>query len=212
VGNALLAGGGGQASTGCARRGAQCSGCERRGAGARAATGVAVKPQRPPIPHDPDTHLAPARPQTRPLGPQQGATGLIGSRLAAKLAAQGHRVRVLARDPAAARAKLPYPGLEFHGPAAWAGAVAGAGAVVNLAGTPIGTRCAGFGEGGRTGLGRRPEGRDRAPGPTDLAAGALGAARPGRPRRARQGAGARSAARGSDPESRAPQPPGGPPR
>ncbi|KAI8472834.1 MAG: hypothetical protein J3K34DRAFT_197222 [Monoraphidium minutum] len=69
-----------------------------------------------------------------------GATGLIGSRLASKLAAQGHRVRVLTRDVGSARGKLPYPGLEFYGPQQWAAAVVGAGAVVNLAGTPIGTR------------------------------------------------------------------------
>ncbi|KIZ04432.1 putative epimerase, partial [Monoraphidium neglectum] len=69
-----------------------------------------------------------------------GATGLIGSRLAAKLAAQGHRVRVLTRDTGAARSKLPYPGLEFAPPSQWARAVVGATAVVNLAGTPIGTR------------------------------------------------------------------------
>lgn len=70
-----------------------------------------------------------------------GATGLIGSRLTAKLASQGNSVRVLTRDVASARAKLPYPRLTFHGPEdAWASAVAGADAVVNLAGTPIGTR------------------------------------------------------------------------
>ena len=71
-----------------------------------------------------------------------GATGLIGSRLTAKLASQGHTVRVLTRDVAAARARLPYPRLTFHGnaPGAWEAAITGADAVVNLAGTPIGSR------------------------------------------------------------------------
>jgi hypothetical protein len=49
-------------------------------------------------------------------------------------------VRVLTRDTGAARSKLPYPGLEFAPPSQWARAVVGATAVVNLAGTPIGTR------------------------------------------------------------------------
>ncbi len=70
-----------------------------------------------------------------------GATGLIGSRLAAKLASQGNRVRVLTRNVASAQSKLPYPGLEFVAPSKWAAAVQGCDAVINLAGTPIGTRC-----------------------------------------------------------------------
>lgn len=54
--------------------------------------------------------------------------------------AQGHKVRVLTRNTAAAKAKLPAPGLEFFGPAQWAAAVQGADGVVNLAGEPIATR------------------------------------------------------------------------
>eukprot|EP00195_Chlamydomonas_chlamydogama_P017275 CAMPEP_0202902066 /NCGR_PEP_ID=MMETSP1392-20130828/16147_1 /ASSEMBLY_ACC=CAM_ASM_000868 /TAXON_ID=225041 /ORGANISM="Chlamydomonas chlamydogama, Strain SAG 11-48b" /LENGTH=299 /DNA_ID=CAMNT_0049588749 /DNA_START=231 /DNA_END=1130 /DNA_ORIENTATION=- len=69
-----------------------------------------------------------------------GATGLVGSRLAAKLASQGHKVKVLTRDPNSARSKLPYPGLEFCGPAQWDAAIASSTGVVNLAGEPIATR------------------------------------------------------------------------
>ncbi|PNW83260.1 hypothetical protein CHLRE_05g233305v5 [Chlamydomonas reinhardtii] len=69
-----------------------------------------------------------------------GATGLVGSRLVAKLAAAGHKVRVLTRNTGAARSKLSYPGLEFFGPADWAKGVEGAYGVVNLAGEPIATR------------------------------------------------------------------------
>ena len=53
-------------------------------------------------------------------------------------------MRVLTRNTASARSKLQYPGLEFFAPAQWAEAVKGCDAVVNLAGTPIGTRCAVF--------------------------------------------------------------------
>eukprot|EP00882_Tetradesmus_deserticola_P020041 GHRQ01021595.1.p1 GENE.GHRQ01021595.1~~GHRQ01021595.1.p1 ORF type:complete len:243 (+),score=68.61 GHRQ01021595.1:406-1134(+) len=69
-----------------------------------------------------------------------GATGLVGSRLAAKLAAQGNRVRVLTRNVNSAKAKLQYPGLEFYSLAQINQAVKGSDAVVNLAGEPIGTR------------------------------------------------------------------------
>ncbi|GLC58664.1 hypothetical protein PLESTB_001385800 [Pleodorina starrii] len=69
-----------------------------------------------------------------------GATGLVGSRLVAKLAAAGHKVRVLTRNPASARSKLSYPGLEFFGPSEWRRGVEGASGVVNLAGEPIATR------------------------------------------------------------------------
>lgn len=72
--------------------------------------------------------------------PLAGATGLVGSRLAAKLAAQGNKVRVLTRDVNSAKAKLQYPGLEFYSLAQITQAVQGADAVVNLAGAPIGTR------------------------------------------------------------------------
>ncbi len=63
-----------------------------------------------------------------------GATGLVGSRLVARLAAQGHSVRVLTRNVGAARSKLPYGRLEFYAPTDWPRAFAGANAVVNLAG------------------------------------------------------------------------------
>lgn len=63
-----------------------------------------------------------------------GATGLVGSRLVAKLAAGGHSVRVLTRDVGRARAKLPYGRLQFYGQSDWASAIDGATAVVNLAG------------------------------------------------------------------------------
>lgn len=63
-----------------------------------------------------------------------GATGLVGCRLVARLAAQGHSVRVLTRSVGAARGKLPYGRLEFYAPPDWAKAFAGATAVVNLAG------------------------------------------------------------------------------
>jgi len=69
-----------------------------------------------------------------------GATGLVGSKLASRLAAQGHKVRVLTRDVNAAKSKLPYPGLEFFPQSKWADAVKGATGVVNLAGEPIATR------------------------------------------------------------------------
>jgi NAD dependent epimerase/dehydratase family enzyme len=70
-----------------------------------------------------------------------GATGLVGSRLAAKLAAQGNKVRVITRNVSGAKGKLPYPGLEFYSLNEIQKAVDGAYAVVNLAGEPIGTRC-----------------------------------------------------------------------
>jgi hypothetical protein len=92
-------------------------------------------------------HQTPHTPQHRhncpPSKQHAGATGLIGSRLAAELASRGATVRVLTRDPAEAARKLPAAGrkYEYYGPSDWAAAVTGADAVVNLAGTPIGTRC-----------------------------------------------------------------------
>ena len=62
----------------------------------------------------------------------------MGSRLAAKLASQGHGVRVLTRDVGRARGKLPYGRLEFFGPADWQRGLAGATGVVNLAGASSG--------------------------------------------------------------------------
>ena len=70
------------------------------------------------------------------LSPTAGATGLVGSRLVAKLAAQGHTARVLTRNVDAARAKLPFPRTEFFAPPQWGNAVRGARGVVNLAGAP----------------------------------------------------------------------------
>eukprot|EP00887_Chlorella_sp_A99_P005637 scaffold1.g5637.t1 len=69
-----------------------------------------------------------------------GATGLIGSRLVQQLLSQGYAVRVLTRNPAAARSKLPFAGVEFAAPPQWPAAVRGTVAVINLAGEPIATR------------------------------------------------------------------------
>eukprot|EP00873_Tetraselmis_striata_P014808 jgi/Tetstr1/435072/TSEL_024041.t1 len=69
-----------------------------------------------------------------------GATGLIGSRLVAKLTAQGHAVRVLGRNLSAAQSKLPYRNVSFYGPNEWEQGVRGCTGVVNLAGEPIATR------------------------------------------------------------------------
>lgn len=68
---------------------------------------------------------------------------MVGSRLAAKLASQGNKVRVITRNVNSARGKLQYPGLEFFSITQTADAIRGADAVVNLAGEPIGTRWAG---------------------------------------------------------------------
>lgn len=72
--------------------------------------------------------------------PQLGATGLIGSRLVAKLAYQKCKVKVLTRNASQARSKLPYPGVTFHETNSWNSAICGCDAVVNLAGEPIATR------------------------------------------------------------------------
>lgn len=69
-----------------------------------------------------------------------GATGLVGSRLASRLASSGREVRVLTRDVASAKGKLPLPRTRFFGPGEWAAALRGAGGVVNLAGEPIASR------------------------------------------------------------------------
>ena len=78
--------------------------------------------------------------KTHPLSLSTGATGLVGSRLVARLAAAGTPLRIISRDPAAARARLPLPRREFFGPADLAAAVDGASGVVNLAGEPIAAR------------------------------------------------------------------------
>ncbi|KAK9806784.1 hypothetical protein WJX72_002731 [[Myrmecia] bisecta] len=69
-----------------------------------------------------------------------GATGLVGTRLVAKLTAHGHSVKVLTRDVKRARSKLAAPRVEFFGPDQWAKAVCGCSGVINLAGEPIATR------------------------------------------------------------------------
>jgi uncharacterized protein len=69
-----------------------------------------------------------------------GASGLVGVRLVQELAARGYAVRVLTRNPSAARNKLRLPGVEFFVPSQWPNAIRGARAVVNLAGEPIATR------------------------------------------------------------------------
>lgn len=71
---------------------------------------------------------------------QLGATGLIGSRLVAKLACCKCHVRVLTRDVKYARDKLRYPGVTHYPADAWESAIEGCDAVVNLAGEPIATR------------------------------------------------------------------------
>ena len=63
-----------------------------------------------------------------------GATGLVGSRLVAKLSSLGHTVRVLTRNASAARSKLPYGRVEIFDPSRWAEAVKGSDGVINLAG------------------------------------------------------------------------------
>lgn len=69
-----------------------------------------------------------------------GATGLIGSRLVAKLASMQCKVMVLTRNVNKAKSKLPYPNISIHGPIGWESAIAKSDAVVNLAGEPIATR------------------------------------------------------------------------
>lgn len=87
--------------------------------------------------------LAPNMSVLRPFPADRfaGATGLVGSRLVAKLTSQGHKVKVLTRNVSAARSKMaPYAGVECFAPSQWAAAIAGCTGVVNLAGEPIGTR------------------------------------------------------------------------
>ena len=72
-----------------------------------------------------------------------GGSGLIGRALVTALLADGAAVTVLTRDPAAASRRLPsgaravaWDGRDPHG--AWAAELAGADAVINLAGATIG--------------------------------------------------------------------------
>lgn len=70
-----------------------------------------------------------------------GATGLIGTRLVEMLVANGYTVRVLTRNPAAAKSKLSkVDGLQFAAPTQWKAAIRGTKAAINLAGEPIATR------------------------------------------------------------------------
>jgi uncharacterized protein len=70
-----------------------------------------------------------------------GATGLIGRRALVQLARGGHELVAIVRRPASSQglpcAELPWP--EGDLAAGFARAFAGADAVVNLAGEPIGT-------------------------------------------------------------------------
>ena len=74
-----------------------------------------------------------------------GATGLVGTKLVQDLLAAGYSVRVLTRNPAAAKNKLPFPGIEFVAPPQWGTAVCGTAAVVNLAGAPAEGAAGGLG-------------------------------------------------------------------
>jgi len=74
-----------------------------------------------------------------------GATGFVGSRLVAKLHAEGHRILVLTRNTTFAQKVFPpqaFPNLEIiaYTPivsGAWQDTIAGCDGVVNLAGEPI---------------------------------------------------------------------------
>lgn len=68
-----------------------------------------------------------------------GGTGYLGEHLVRRLAAAGHRVRALVRDPEAARRLAAVPGVEpvpgdVTAPESWRPALAGAEAVVHAAG------------------------------------------------------------------------------
>lgn len=72
-----------------------------------------------------------------------GATGFIGTPLVAALLARGDRVTVLSRDGARAKAQLgevTAVTADLEQPGAWTAALAGADAVVHLAGEPVGAK------------------------------------------------------------------------
>jgi uncharacterized protein (TIGR01777 family) len=74
-----------------------------------------------------------------------GATGLIGARIVARLAGQGHHVIALVRDPTRDRNRAPGAAeyVEWSASAedgAWVGKLDGADGVIHLAGSPIGVR------------------------------------------------------------------------
>jgi uncharacterized protein len=69
-----------------------------------------------------------------------GATGLVGSRLVAKLSEQGHEVLILTRNASTAQTKFPQAQVVQYRPLEsgdWQQAINGCQAVVNLAGEPI---------------------------------------------------------------------------
>lgn len=69
-----------------------------------------------------------------------GATGFIGGALVPQLVARGDEVVALSRDPQRATAQLGVPAVraELEDRGAWCDALAGAGAIVHLAGEPLG--------------------------------------------------------------------------
>ncbi|KDO49869.1 hypothetical protein CISIN_1g017751mg [Citrus sinensis] len=75
-----------------------------------------------------------------------GATGFIGRRLVQRLQADNHQVRVLTRSRSKAELIFPgkktrfFPGVMIAEEPQWRDCIQGSTAVVNLAGTPIGTR------------------------------------------------------------------------
>jgi uncharacterized protein (TIGR01777 family) len=72
-----------------------------------------------------------------------GATGFVGSALVLALRARGDEVIVLSRDAARARAALGQVtaiDAELESPGPWTAAIAGAGAVLHLAGESVGAR------------------------------------------------------------------------
>ncbi len=69
-----------------------------------------------------------------------GATGFVGSRLVEELAAQGHQVVILTRQPDRATSRFPQAEVVGYAPlksGAWQKSISGCDAVVNLAGEPI---------------------------------------------------------------------------
>ncbi|GLJ36883.1 hypothetical protein SUGI_0745520 [Cryptomeria japonica] len=72
-----------------------------------------------------------------------GATGFIGRRLVQKLLSDNHKIQILTRSKSKAQQIFPandYPGIVIVEEPEWKEYIQGSNAVVNLAGTPIGTR------------------------------------------------------------------------